>query len=255
MNTHKIKILNCDLDNYSKIQILEEFHSGILIPVNVDMLIKMQKDEEFYMCCKNATFAINDSQIIRFSTKLLGNPITETISGSDFFPLFYMYHKNNEDVKIFLLGAKEGIGKKAMEKINTKVGRSIVVEAYSPPFGFENNLVECKKIIEIINESNATVLAIGLGAPKQEKWVFKYKNKLTKIKRVLCVGPTIDFEAGVISRAPIFIRSIGFEWLYRLYKEPMRLWKRYLIDDVPFIKLVLYQKFGKYKNPFKEYSI
>ena len=245
-----ISILNCSLNNVSNKELLSNFDSGVLMPTNVDMIVKLQKDKEFYDCYQNAEIRVNDSKIINLAAKFLGTPLKDTVSGSDFFPLFYNYHKKNRNVTIFLLGAEEGVAEIATIKINKKVGREMVVGCYSPPFGFEKNEKECFRIIEKINASKATVLAVGLGAPKQEKWVTKYRNQLEGIKQILCIGATIDFEAGKVNRAPKWIRVVGFEWLYRLFKEPKRLWRRYLIDDIPFLFLLLQQKFGFYKNPF-----
>ena len=250
MTVKKINILNCKFDNIQKSELLGEFQQGLLIPINVDMLVKMQSDKEFFQCCQQATFRVNDSQIIRLASKFLGVPITETIQGSDFFPLFYTFHRSDEKVTIFLLGAMPGIAEKAMENINKKVDRKMVVGFYSPPFGFEKDSQECKKIVDLINHSKATVLAVGLGAPKQEKWVVKYQSQFTHVSRILCIGATIDFEAGTIKKAPPIFKRMGLEWLFRLLHEPRRLWKRYLIDDPKFFWLILMQKFGFYKNPF-----
>jgi len=176
------------------------------------------------------------------SSPFLGTPIKEKISGSDFFPDFCRYHKDNEDIKIFLLGAKEGVALKAQEKLNTKLGREIIVGAHSPSFGFEKNEQKCLEIIEKINNSGATVLAVGVGAPKQEKWIYKYKDKLPNIKIFLAIGATIDFESGNKPRAPKWVTEMGLEWLHRLLSEPKRLWKRYLIGGLIFCRLILKQK-------------
>ena len=97
-------------------------------------------------------------------------------------------------------------------------------------------------------------MAIGVGAPKQEKWICKYKHKLPNIKIFLAIGATIDFEAGNIKRAPKWMSDIGLEWLHRLLSEPKRLWKRYLIEDLPFLWLILEQKLNLYKLPTIEQS-
>jgi exopolysaccharide biosynthesis WecB/TagA/CpsF family protein len=196
-----------------------------------------------------------DSKILFFISRFLGTPIKEKISGSDLFPAFYQYHKNNEDIKIFLLGAREGVALKAQEKINAQVGRTMIVGAHSPSFGFEKNEEECAKIIELINQSGATVLAVGVGAPKQENFISKYKDQFTNIKIFLAIGATIDFEAGNIKRAPKWISEIGMEWLYRLLAEPKRLWKRYLVHGPSFFWLILKQKLNLYVDPFNsDYS-
>lgn len=161
-----------------------------------------------------------------------------------------MYHKNNPEVKIYLFGAAPGIADIAMQKINEKVGREIVVGAYSPSFGFEKNEDECERIVDMLNKSDANVLVVGVGAPKQEKWIYKYKDKLKNIKIYLAIGATIDFEAEKVKRAPVIMQKLAIEWLYRLVKEPKRLWRRYIIEDMPFFALIIKQKRGKYQNPF-----
>src|ERR687885_2079416 len=224
----KVQILNVSLDNFSQLEFLQKLKSGIVFTPNVDHLITLQTDRDFANAYKSANYKVCDSKILFYVSRLLGSPIKEKISGSDFFPAFYQYHKNNEDIKIFLLGAREGVALKAQEKINAQVGRPIIVGAHSPSFGFEKNEEECGKIIELINQSGATVLAVGVGAPKQENFISKYKDQFPNIKIFLAIGATIDFEAGNIKRAPKWISEAGLEWLYRLLSEPKRLWKRYL---------------------------
>jgi exopolysaccharide biosynthesis WecB/TagA/CpsF family protein len=179
----------------------------------------------------------------------LGTPVKEVIPGSSFFPAYCDYHKENEQVKIFLLGAAEGVAIKAMQRINARIDRNIVVGAHSPSFGFEKKSDECDEIIRIINQTDATVLVVGVGAPKQEKWVFKYKDKLPQIRLFMSLGATIDFEAGNIKRAPKLFQKLALEWFYRMCLDPKRLIKRYLVDDLSFFYHLLRQKLG-YKNPF-----
>ena len=247
---NKVKLLNISIDNISQAEFFEKCKSGVVFTPNVDHLMKLQSDPEFVNTYKDATYKLCDSKILFFISRFLGTPIKEKISGSDLFPAFYQYHKNNEDIKIFLLGARVGVALKAQEKINAQVGRTMIVGAHSPSFGFEKNEEECAKIIELINQSGATVLAVGVGAPKQENFISKYKDQFTNIKIFLAIGATIDFEAGNIKRAPKWISEIGMEWLYRLLAEPKRLWKRYLMHGPSFFWLVFKQKFNLYVDPF-----
>lgn len=248
-----VNILNLSIDNLSKVELLDKLESGgVVFTPNVDHLIKLQKDQEFYKAYDIATYKVCDSQIVMYASKFLGTPLKEKISGSDLFPAFYNHYKDNENIKIFLLGAAEGVAKKAQEQINRKVGRNMIVDSYSPSFGFENNEEECLKIVDMINKSGATVLAIGVGAPKQEKWIALYKDKLFNIKIFLALGATLDFEAGNKKRAPQWMSVAGVEWLHRLMSEPHRLWKRYLVDDLPFFWLVMKQKLNFYSQPFKK---
>lgn len=178
------------------------------------------------------------------------DPLPEAILGSSFFTDYYMYHKNDPACRIFLLGAAEGIAEKAMRNINNKVGRNIVVGAHSPSFGFEKNEPECQDLVRMVNESGATVLLVGVGAPKQEKWIMKYKDMMPGVKLFMALGATIDFKAGTLKRAPEAWRKLGLEWLYRFLKEPKRLFKRYFIDDMKFFWYFGKQLLGVYKNPW-----
>lgn len=247
----KLKLLNIYLDNLSKSELLENLKTGILFTPNADHMIKLQQDRHFLEVYKLADYKVCDGQILLFIARLIGLPIKEKISGSDFLPAFYHYHRDNEDIRIFLLGAKEGVAKKAQTNINSKVGREIVIGTHSPSFEFEKNKNECSQIVEIINQSGATVLAVGVGAPKQEKFILQYKNKLPNIKIFMAIGATIDFEAGTIKRSPKWMSKMGLESLYRLWCEPRRLWKRYLVEDPAIFGLLLKQKLNLYVNPFE----
>lgn len=246
----KIKILNIDVLNITRQQLLENLHEGVLITPNLDHLIKLQKDRDFYDCYQKAEWVVCDSNILRLFSKLLKNPFIEAIPGSSFFTSYYMYHKDDADCKIFLLGAKEGVAAKAMERINTKVGRKIVVGAYSPSFGFEKKEEECKEIVDVINKSGANVVLVGVGAPKQEKWIMKWKHLMPGVKVWMALGATIDFEAGNVKRAPKIYQKLAMEWLYRFTREPKRLFHRYFVDDMKFFWYFGKQLLGIYKDPF-----
>ena len=177
MSTSKntIRLLNVRIDNYCVQELLEKLDKGVLVTPNVDDIMKHQRDEEFHRMADQAEFSVCDSKVVMLAAKLRGLPLKETIPGSSFFPQYCDYHAKDENIKIFLLGAKAGVGLKAMDRINTRIGRKIIVGAYSPPFGFENDEQECEKILTILNESSANVVLVGIGNPKQTKWIFKYR--------------------------------------------------------------------------------
>lgn len=238
----RVRILDVEIDSFSLEEFLQNLQQGIVFTPNVDHLMKLQKDSEFVKAYEKADFRICDSQILMYAAKFLGTPIKAKISGSDLFPLFCEHHRDNQDIKIFLLGGADGIPQQAQQNINQRIGRQIVVDAHSPSFGFEKDEAECQKILTLIRQSSANVLVIGVGAPKQEKWIAKYYNQLPNINIFMGVGAAIDFEAGNKPRAPEFISNLGLEWLFRLLLEPKRLWKRYLLQDIPFFWLLLKQK-------------
>lgn len=248
-----IKILNVPVDNITMLDLLARLKfGGVVFTPNVDHVVKLQKDEDFCRAYSAATYRTCDSQILMFVSRFLGTPLKEKISGSDLLPAFYRYYAGDDDVRIFLLGAAEGVAEKARQTINHKVGREIVVGAHSPSFGFEKNPEECRQLIELVESSGANVLALGVGAPKQEKWIYRYKDEFKTVKTFLAIGATIDFEAGNVKRSPQWVTKLGFEWVYRLLSEPQRLWKRYLVDDLfPIVWLVMKQKLNLYRAPYE----
>lgn len=247
-----IRILNIDILSLEQQGLLERLDNGVLVTPNVDHLVKLQRDKAFYDVYQQAEWVVCDSKILYLMSKLLKKSLPEAIPGSSFFTAYYMYHKDDVNCKIFLLGAAEGIAEKARNNINEKVGREIVVGAHSPSYGFEKNEQECEELVRIVNESGANVLLVGVGAPKQEKWIMKYRDRMPGVEVFMALGATIDFEAGTLKRAPLVWQKCGMEWLYRVIKEPKRLFKRYFVDDMQFFYYFTRQLLGIYKDPFKK---
>ena len=245
-----IKLLNINIACLISRDLLARLNKGVLVTPNVDHLVKLQKDREFYDVYQQAEWVVCDSKILYLLSKLLKHPLPEAIPGSSFFTSYYMYHKDDPNCKIYLLGAKEGVATKAMERINKRVGRQIVVGAHSPSYGFEKDERECQELVEMINRSGANVLLVGVGAPKQEKWIMKFRNKMPGVDLFMALGATIDFEAGNIKRAPKIFQKLYLEWFYRFLMEPKRMFKRYFMDDMRFFYYFAKQLLGIYKNPF-----
>ena len=250
MNATKIRVLNVDIDNITMDTLLER-KEGVIITVHPDMLMRLQKDREFYDVANKADLITCDSQILMFISKLMGTPFIERVSGSDYFPLFYKKFANDPTVTIFLLGAMEGVGATARDKINAKVGRNIVVGVYSPPFGFANDPVELDKAIARVNESEATVVVAGISNPISEKLYSHHREKFTHAKLFLSLGGTIDYEAGRVKRPAPWVTNFGLEWAWRVMLEPRKRWKRYFIDQPPVLALLAKQRLGRYHDPFK----
>mgnify|MGYP002654368131 CR=1 FL=1 len=139
MNQNSVNILGIMIHNLSMIELLERLnlYGGTVVTPNVDHLMRLQKDVDFQSAYRAADYSVCDSKIIQYASYFLGTPIREKISGSDFFPAFYQYNRDNTDVKIFLLGGQEEVAHQALITINKKVRRRIVVEAHSPFCGFE----------------------------------------------------------------------------------------------------------------------
>lgn len=244
----KVQILNIGIQNLTEQQLLESLNEGVLFTPNVDHLLNLQRDKEFYECYQKAEWVICDSMILYLCSKLLPQRILQAIPGSTFLSRFYKYHQDDPDIRLFLLGAAPGVPQEAMRRINARVGREIVIGAHSPSFGFEKDSQEIEEIINLINRSGATVVVVGVGAPKQEKFIIHYRDRMPDVKIWMALGATIDYEAGNKQRAPRIFQRLAIEWFYRMCTNP-RLVKRY-VSDLAFFPSFIAQLMGKYKNPF-----
>ena len=246
---HYINVLNIKIADTTEDELLNKLQYGILYTPNFDHLFKLQRDRELYESYERANWVICDSRILYFVLKFISKGIKCSISGSDFLRQYYLYHKDDANCRIFLLGGIGDVANKAKERINSFVGRNMVVGAYSPSIGFETNQTENETIISMIKESCANVVVVGVGCPKQEIWINKYHHRAPTVNVWMALGATIDFEAGKFKRAPRWIRRIAMEWLYRFILEPRRLFKRYFLDDIRVFWYLGKQYLGLYNNP------
>lgn len=242
------RLLNVWVDNLSMKQLMATLDEGIVFTLNPDHLYHLQRNRDFYNAYRQADFITSDSKYVFWGLGWIGRRIQEKVSGSDIVPAYCAHHRNNPAVRVFMLGAAPGIAQRALEVINTREGRDVVVGAHSPSMKFVNDEQEIADVIRIINDSGATCLIIGLGAPKQEIWITKYRSAMPKVKVYMGVGATIDYEAGVVKRAPRWMTRTGLEWLYRITTEPKRYWRRYL-RDMEYFWLLLLDGLGLYRSP------
>ena len=243
----RMQFMNTEIDNITMEEALKAIEKLIgqnknayVVTPNVDHIVKLETDAEFQQVYKNADLILVDGKPLLWFAKWYKTPIVEKISGSDLFPKVCEMAAKKK-YTMFFLGAAEGVAAKAAENLKRKYSGLQVVGTYSPPLGFEKSQDEVTKIIRVVNEAAPDILIVGLGAPKQEKFVFKYREKL-QVPISLGLGASIDFEAGNVNRAPKWMSNVGLEWLYRLIKEPRRMFKRYIVDDMKIFKLALKYK-------------
>lgn len=163
------------------------------------------------------------------------------MSGSDLFPKMCQLAAKR-GYRIFILGAAEGVAERAANNLKEKYPRLQISGTYSPPLGFETDESEVDKIIDMINAAKTDVLAVSLGSPKGEKFLYHIQNRLNAALSI-SIGATIDFEAGNVKRAPKWMADHGLEWLFRITQDPGRLIKRYWNDAVSIVPIIF-----KYKN-------
>lgn len=238
----RIKFMNTDIDNLTMAETLNEIDKLIqkkncsyVVTPNVDHIVRLEKDEELQKVYKNASLILTDGKPLIWISKWYKTPIKEKISGSDLFPRVCQLAAN-KNYTMYLLGAAEGVADTAAKNLMKKYPGLNVVGTYSPPFGFEKNEQEMNKIKTQIQDVHPDILIVGLGCPKQEKFMY-YHCKELGVPISFGLGASIDFEAGNIKRAPKWMSNHGLEWLYRFSKEPKRLFKRYFVDDLKIIQV------------------
>ena len=158
---------------------------------------------------------------------------TERIAGWDLFTM-EMERLNQKGGTCFFMGSSEKVLNLIREKAKT-VYPNIRIETYSPPYKPEFSEEENRVIIEAINRANPDLLWIGMTAPKQEKWAYRHWDKLDIHCHCGTIGAVFDFFAGTMERAPLWWQEHSLEWLYRLLKEPKRMWRRHIIGNTLFI--------------------
>lgn len=164
----------------------------------------------------------------------------ERIAGWDLFEM-EMDRLNCTGGKCFFMGSSEKVLALIRKRAET-VYPHITVETYSPPYKPEFSDEENRAIIEAINRADPDLLWIGMTAPKQEKWVYTHWDELDIRCHTGTIGAVFDFFAGTVERAPEWWQRHSLEWLYRLLKEPKRMWRRYIIGNALFLLNVMREK-------------
>lgn len=215
--------------------------------INAHSYNTAQKDSLFAEALENGDVLIPDGASIVMACKWLKakSQPKERIAGWDLFE-FEMNLLNQTGGKCFFMGSSEKVLSLIKEKMK-RVYPNIEVNTYSPPYKPIFNDEDNKKIINAINQANPDLLWIGMTAPKQEKWTYSHWNELNINCHVGNIGAVFDFFAGTSKRAPIWWQNHSLEWLYRLIKEPRRMWKRYIIGNTLFIFNIFKEKVSKTK--------
>lgn len=248
VDTNRIEFLNTYIDNLTASEAKNAVDSLIqaggnhyVVTPNSDIVVKMQDDTELKEICDKADLILTDGQIVVKLSRYLGNPIKERVCMTDFvWDVFDLAIK--KDYRVFLYGGKEDVLFKATENIKKRLPELNIVDSYSPPFGFEKNEEMLEEANRRIKASDADILIVFLGCPKQEKFIYQNKDKY-QVPISITMGGCVDFIAGKVKRAPLWMQNIGLEWFYRFLQEPKRMFRRYFVDDIRIFELARkYQK-------------
>lgn len=209
------------------------------VTANVDHVIRFSRVPEVRFLYTDADLVVADGMPLIWASSLLGTPLPERVAGSDLLPAICAAAAEQE-LSVFLLGGAPGAAEDAVKVLRDRHPVLKIAGYHVPPYGFESDPVESEKAIEAVRAARPDILFVGLGSPKQEKWIVANKETCGA-KLSIGVGISFSFVAGHIARAPKWMQRLGLEWVHRLWQEPGRLWKRYLIDDMAFVSLTVRQ--------------
>lgn len=213
----------------------------LISTINAYSYTLARSDHEFAEALKNSEILLPDGESIVHAKFILNGERVRKIAGADLFN-HEMKRLNESGGSCFFLGSKENTLKLILKRLG-KDFPNVKAESFSPSFSDVFTEEENNTIIKRVNSFRPDVLFIGMTAPKQEKWAYRHFDQLEAV-HICCIGAVFDFYAGTIKRAPRWMINMGLEWFHRLIKNPVRMWRRYLIGNSKFIWLVIKEKFN-----------
>lgn len=209
---------------------------GAVFTPNVDHVATAETDPGLRAAYGRVSLALADGMPLVWSSRLLGVRLPEKVSGSDLLaPLMKL--AADQGWRVYLLGAAEGVASRAAEVLRRQNPSLNVVGAEGPRIDITEPMDARAELLERVREARPDLVVVALGSPKQELWIDEVREALSPAV-LIAVGAALDFVAGVVRRAPPWISAAGLEWLYRLGREPRRLWRRYLVRDPRFAVVV-----------------
>lgn len=207
--------------------------------VNAHCLNMAWSDKGYLDVLKRSDVVWPDGIGVKLAGRILGFPVPENVNGTDMFPLIC-----ESGLSIWLLGAAPGVAEIAMRKAKEAHPDAVLLGA---DHGYFEDEEAERKAIEAINAARPDALLVAMGVPRQEKWIARHQDEL-QCGVAVAVGGLFDFVSGRIPRAPLWMRKSGLEWLFRLYQEPTRLFRRYVIGNPLFLARTLLWRMRKRKG-------
>ncbi|MCC7369041.1 MAG: WecB/TagA/CpsF family glycosyltransferase [Chloroflexi bacterium] len=203
-----------------------------IVTVNLDFVAISRRDSYFRETLNKADLAVADGMPLVWVSKLTDEPVPERLTGVELLDECCRVAVET-DSSIFLLGAAPGVADEAALTLQERFPGLKIAGVYAPPFGPLTH-EENERILATINAAQPEFLFVALGAPQQDIWIRANRDRLD-VPVAMGVGCVLDLLAGVVSRAPRWMQHAGLEWLFRLLQEPHRLWRRYILDDMPVL--------------------
>jgi N-acetylglucosaminyldiphosphoundecaprenol N-acetyl-beta-D-mannosaminyltransferase len=244
-----VAILNTRIDNLTMAEVLKRAESmitlavpGQIITANVDQLVGNRRDQKTRSIYTSAALTVPDGVPLLWGARFLGTPLRERINGTDLMERICGLAAK-KGFSVFLLGAPEGIADRAAQSLKNRFPGLRIAGTYFPFYGFEDQPAELERIRCLLESKKPAILFVSLGYPKGVKWIVQ-NQAACGIPLAIEVGSSFSYISGQQRRAPRWMQKCGLEWFWRLLHEPGRLWKRYLLDDLPFFYYLLKQRFS-----------
>lgn len=236
----RITMMGCKIDNFTMeetLQKVEEFiHSGRPhqhVVVNVDKLVKAERDTELRRIINDCALINVDGMPVVWASRLLGKPLKERVAGVDLFEAL-MRRSADKQWRVYLLGAREEVVSEVKRLYELKYP-GLTVAGYRNGYWSE---AEEPGVVAEITAARADLLFVAISSPKKEHFLGQYQGQM-KVPFAMGVGGTFDVAVGRVKRAPVWMQKSGLEWFYRFLQEPRRMFRRYFIEDMAFIRLFL----------------
>lgn len=214
--------------------LLDGDRPALLAYVNAHSLNLAARDPDYRATLRAADLVLNDGSGLAIAAKLHGTAFPANLNGTDFTPRL-LGIAAERDAPVFLLGGRPGVADTAAARLAERIPGLRVV-------GHEHGyLARDADAVAKITASGARILLVGMGNPRQERWLAEHLPA-TGVRLGVAVGAFLDFAAGAVPRAPHWMRAAGIEWLYRLFREPSRLWRRYVLGNPVFLCRVVAER-------------
>lgn len=205
---------------------------------NAQHIVLLEADRLLRDIYDRADLVVPDGVSLLVAARFYGRRLQERVAGVDMFQTLCCLAAEN-NLHVFLLGGRPGSADLTVAALKERFP-FLQASTFCPPFGFERTEEGLEETAEAVRAAAPDILFVALGAPKQEYWIYEHGLQLS-VPICIGVGGSFEMVGGVVPRAPLWIRNIHCEWLYRLCREPRRMWRRYLIGNAKFARIVASQ--------------
>ncbi|MBF2084104.1 WecB/TagA/CpsF family glycosyltransferase [Thermoleptolyngbya sp. C42_A2020_037] len=246
----RVDICGVGVDDYSFDEVVNRIvHHALtsttpeyVVTPNAHHIMMLQHDRLFREIYHHSFLSVPDGVPLLWAAHFLGTPLNGRVNGTDLFEELCAVAAQ-KGLRVFLLGGRPGAADRAKAVLQARHPSLDIVGTHCPPYGFERDPDELALIQSKVRAGAPHLLFVGLGAPKQEKWMYAHYKALG-VPISLGIGVSFELVADMVRRAPVPMQKLGMEWLFRLLMEPKRLWQRYILGNPYFVWLVLRQRLG-----------